>query len=56
MDAFADVEDSGLDDDGRAAFAGETTMTAVWDAGYIIVLSLGLLFWAKGTMRSRLSV
>jgi lipooligosaccharide transport system permease protein len=40
----------------RAAFAGEATLTSVWDAGYIIVLSLGLLFWAKGTMRKRLSV
>ena len=39
----------------RAAFAGEATMTSVWDASYIIVLSLGLLFWAKGTMRKRLS-
>ena len=39
-----------------AAFAGEATLTSVWDAGYIIVLSLGLLFWAKGTMRKRLSV
>ncbi|MDP6426524.1 MAG: ABC transporter permease [Rhodospirillales bacterium] len=39
----------------RSAFSGEVGWLALWDAGYIVVLSAGLLSWAKLTMRKRLS-
>jgi len=39
----------------RSAFSGECSWQVLWDICYIIVLSMGLLFWAKGTMRKRLS-
>ena len=39
----------------RTAFSGDVTWLILWDVGYIVVLSLGLLFWARGTIRKRLS-
>lgn len=39
----------------RSAFAGEIGWMVVWDVAYILVLSVGLLIWGKGTMRKRLS-
>lgn len=39
----------------RSAFAGEASLIHFWDAAYILVLSVSLLFWAKGTIRKRLS-
>ena len=39
----------------RTAFSGDLTWLILWDVGYIVVLSVGLLFWARGTIRKRLS-
>ena len=38
----------------RLAFNGEWSWIALWDIGYIVVLSTGLLLWARHTIRHRL--
>ncbi len=40
---------------GRAAFQGEYTWLAVWDAAYILVVSAGLLLLARRGMRNRVT-
>ena len=45
----------GFVEDDQSAFAGEASLIHFWDAAYILVLSVSLLFWAKGTIRKRLS-
>lgn len=39
----------------RAAFAGEVSLVLLWDFGYILVLSLLLLAWARRSIRRRLT-
>ena len=38
----------------RAAFQGEFTCLALWDVTYIVVVSAGLLLWARHGVRRRL--
>ena len=37
------------------AFSGEWEWTAVWDVGYILVVSTALLMWARRNVRRRLT-
>jgi lipooligosaccharide transport system permease protein len=39
----------------RLAFRGEWSPVALWDLGYVLALSAGLLLWARRTIRRRLT-
>lgn len=39
----------------RAAFAGTWSWFVVWDLAYIVAVATGLLFWARGILRRRLT-
>jgi lipooligosaccharide transport system permease protein len=39
----------------RASFSGEFSTLVVWDFGYILGASIGLLLWARRSVRQRLT-